>query len=302
MLDQNIPESSSRPRWQAGIEWAAALALAAVWLVAGLWKLSDLTATQLRMTQFLVPQPVSFAAAAFFGTAETFSALLLLVPQWRRWGAGLSVFLLAAFMAYIGIHYRQLTGAECSCFPWMKRAIGPSFFVEDAGLIVLAVVAGWWASPSRGFGRAAAALASVVVLAAGLQAADRTKASGALAPPSVIADGHEFPLQQGRVLLFFFNPYCPHCLQAAQAMSRLNWQATIIGIPTQNLEEGPSFFASAGLTGVRLSPDIVRLRPIFPFEDAPYGVAVENGRVKEKLVFFDEPDLSKTLRRLGFIH
>ncbi len=39
-----------RLNWRRELEWTAALALAALWLVAGGWKLSDVTATQVRMT------------------------------------------------------------------------------------------------------------------------------------------------------------------------------------------------------------------------------------------------------------
>src|SRR5712692_1516149 len=130
-----MTDSPPRPRWQTAMEWGTAVALAGLWFAAGLWKLSDLTATQVRMTQALVPKPLSLTAALFFGTAETFAGLLLLLPRWRRWGSWLSVGLLAAFMAYIGIHYSALTGTDCSCFPWLKRAIGPMFFVEDAALM-----------------------------------------------------------------------------------------------------------------------------------------------------------------------
>ncbi|MBI3698700.1 MAG: hypothetical protein HY238_28155, partial [Acidobacteria bacterium] len=113
------------------------------------------------------------------------------------------------------------------------------------------------------------------------------------------AEGRELSLRQGRVLLFFFNPYCPHCFQAAQVMSRLSFQATIIGIPTQAFEESKGFFQSAGMQGVQLSPDVRKLRQAFPFQDVPYAVALENGRVREKLVFFEEPELSGKLRQLG---
>src|SRR5712692_6895052 len=82
-----MTEASPRAGWQRGVEWTAALALAALWFSAGIWKLSDLTATQVRMTQALVPQSLSLVVAAFFGAAETLAGILLLAPRWRRWGA-----------------------------------------------------------------------------------------------------------------------------------------------------------------------------------------------------------------------
>lgn len=296
-----MTEASANPRWQRAVEWTAALALAALWFIAGIWKLSDLTATQVRMTQALLPQSLSLAAAAFFGTAETLAGILLLAPRWRRWGAILSFGLLAAFMAYIGVHYSALTGAECSCFPWMKRAIGPMFFVQDGLLMVLAVLAGLWTRPSQGLGKAALALAAVVILGAGLQTRNHTRAQEIAVPPSITVEGRELSLRQGRVFLFFFNPFCPHCFQAAQAMSRLNWQATVVALPTQSPEEARGFFTSAGMESVQISPDTQKLRQTFHFLDVPYAVAVEDGRLRQAVVLFEEPVLSKTLRQIGFV-
>ena len=168
-------------RWKSTVEWTAALALAALWLVAGLWKLTDITGTQVRLTQALVPQPLSLPATLLLGTIETFAAILLLAPFWRRWGALLSGFLLSAFMVYIGYHYRALTGEECSCFPWLKRAVGPMFFVQDGALLALAVAAGWWAAPSRGLRRAALSLAGVVIAAGALLTVDRARENSIIA-------------------------------------------------------------------------------------------------------------------------
>jgi uncharacterized membrane protein YphA (DoxX/SURF4 family) len=296
-----MKESRCKTRGQTIMEWTAAVALAAMWLVTGLYKLSDLDGMQVRMTQMLVPRHLSFAAALFFGTAETFTALLLLVPRWRRWGAWLSAGLLASFMVWIGVHYRALTGADCSCFPWLKRAVNSWFFLEDGAMIAVAVMAGRWSRPSHGLGKAVGALAAVLALAAGLFAADRARGRDVMGPASITVDGQQFPLREGRVLLFFFNPYCPHCFAAAQNLSRLRWNAVIIGLPTQAFEEGKAFFVSAGVANARLSPDIDKLRPVFAFQDVPYAAALENGKLRGRFVFFEEPDLGNTLRKIGFI-
>ena len=296
-----LSESCARPRWQSIIEWTAALIMAALWFSAGLWKLSDLTATQARMTQALVPHSLSFLAAICFGAAETLTGVLILVPQWRRWGAWLSILLLGAFMAYIGFNYHALTGADCTCFPWLKRAVGPMFFVEDGAMMAVALVAGLFAAASRGLGKAGIALAAVVLLAAGALAMDRARGQGAVGPETITVDGKQFPLREGRVFLFFLNPYCPHCFKAAQTMSAMGWQAKVIGVPTQSPTEAPGFFQGAGWSGVPVSTDLDALKQAFPFTDAPYGVALENGRLLDKVTFFDEPDLGKQLRKIGFI-
>lgn len=289
-----------RPRWQITVEWTAALLLAALWWVAGLWKLSDVTATQVRMTQALVPHSLSLAAALGLGTVETFAGVLLVVPAWRRWGAWLSGFLLVVFTAYIGYHYRALTGTECSCFPWLKRAVGPMFFVQDGGLIVLALLAGRWTAPPRRLRPAVAALAGVAVVAGAMFSLGRTQAAGTVGPPSIAVDGKPFSLRQGKVFLYFFNPSCMHCFQAAQTMSKLTWNASLVGVPTQDPNFGSQFLEDTGLRA-KLSPDLQPLRQAFPFHDVPYGVALENGQLREKLVFFEEPELSQTLRKIGFV-
>jgi hypothetical protein len=84
-------------------------------------------------------------------------------------------------------------------------------------------------------------------------------------------------------------------------MAEYNWLVDFIGIPTQDPDWGPGFLQDAGLTGVRLSPDVERLRETFEFQDVPYGAMLEDGSVLERLMFWEEPDLSETLRRHAFI-
>ena len=294
----------TRPRWQSAVEWTAAVLMAVMWLVAGLYKLSDLTGFQVKAVQAQVPQWLSFPGSVALGTLETFAGVLLLVPAWRRWGSWLSGLLMVFFIGWIGYHYKTLTGQECSCFPWLKRAVGPMFFVTDGALLALAVLAGWWAMPSRGTRQAAAALAGMLVLAGGAVALDHSRAGGSVGAIAITADGHPVSLHDGRVFLYFFNPTCMHCFEAAQAMSKHEWNATFIGVPTQDLDLGPGFFESSGIKtaikGAEISPDLEKLKQVFPFQDAPYAVALEDGRVREKVAFFDEPKLGETLRQIGF--
>jgi hypothetical protein len=224
---------------------------------------------------------------------------LLLFPAWRRWGAWLSGGLLAVFMAYIGYHYRALTGEECSCFPWLQRAVGPMFFVQDGALMALAFLAGRWSEPSRRLRPALATLVAVSFAAGTTFALGRTEAAGVVEPEVVTVDGKPFSLRQGKVFLYFFNPSCRHCFEAAQAMSKLTWDATVLAVPTQDPDLGPGFLQDTGLQA-KLSADVKPLREAFPFQDVPYGVALDHGQLREKVVFFEEPEFSKTLRRLRF--
>ena len=115
---------------------ASAVLLAALFLIAGVWKITEPFDAASRMVQAKIPADLGLTAAIGFGIAETFSAVLLLIPRFRRWGAWLTGLLLVAFMLYIGYYYNVLRGAECSCFPWLKRAVGPGFFVFDGAMLV----------------------------------------------------------------------------------------------------------------------------------------------------------------------
>src|SRR5450432_1335373 len=101
------------------------------------------------MTQVKLPQGLSVPFALGLGTVETVTGILFLMPAYRRWASWLGVFLLAAFMAYIGYFYKDLIGVDCSCFPWVKRAVGPAFFVEDAVMMLFAALAGWLSMKPR---------------------------------------------------------------------------------------------------------------------------------------------------------
>ena len=99
------------------------------------------------------------------GIAETFAGVTILVPRFRRWGAWLVALLLIGFMLYFAINYSTLAGKDCSCFPWVKRAVSPAFFVGDGIMLVLAAIAGFWAGPPRSLRSAAVVLGAIVVFA-----------------------------------------------------------------------------------------------------------------------------------------
>src|ERR1035438_6270536 len=109
--------------WRLGLNWTAAILISLVFLVAGLWKLTDPIGAAARLAQAKVPESLSVFTAVGLGTLETFTGVVLLIPRFRRWGAILGTFLLGAFMVFIAIHYTELRGVDCSCFPWMKRAV-----------------------------------------------------------------------------------------------------------------------------------------------------------------------------------
>ncbi len=295
-------QESKHRGWGTWVGAVAAVSMAVLWLVAGLWKLSDISGWQLKLTQLLVPVSLSLAGTLAVAVAEVAAAVLLLRPAWRRWGGWLSSALLVGFMAYMAVNYQALQGEDCSCFPWLERAVGPAFFWSDAAMLALSLAAVRFSDPPRGVRAAGTALAAVAALAVIMLGVDRLAPSAEVAVEGPItADGGIYRLDQGKIFLFFFNPSCLHCLDAGQKMAKHRWIADFVGLPTQDPDWGPGFVEDAGLRGVKLSPDADRLRETFEFQDVPYGALLENGAVKERLVFWEEPELSSTLRQHGFI-
>lgn len=288
------------PAWKSAVSTASAWILALLFASAGIWKIVDPIDWSARLAQMKVPGDLALPFTIALGIAETFAAALLVVPRFRRWGAWLTGLLLVAFMAYVGWHYEALTGADCSCFPWLKRTIGPGFFYSDALMLAAAALAGWWAHRSRSIGGALLILASVAVFAGVSYGVAAARQSGAEAPETITVDGQPFALRQGKVLLYFFDPECMHCFQAAQTMSRHTWQAKVIAIPTRMPQFAQGFLNDTGLKAP-LSSDVDLLKQTFPFGDPPYAVAIENGRQKAAMAIFDERQPAETLRQIGFI-
>lgn len=299
LMEETVSQDAA---WKQRIGWAAAVVMAFLWFSAGLWKLSDISGWQLKLTQLLVPVKWSLAGTMAVAVAEVAAGVLLLRPAWRRLGGYLSAALLVAFMAYMAVNYAALRGEDCSCFPWLERAVGPAFFWSDAAMLAVAGLAAWRSPKPAALRSAAAAMCGVVLFAAAMLGLDRLapQPDGEV-PASITADGAPYSLREGKIFLYFFNPSCLHCLDAGQKMARYEWNAAFVGIPTQDFDWGPGFVEDAGLRNVKLSPDLAMLKESFPFHDVPYGAAIEDGKVLERIVFWEEPELSETLRGRGFI-
>lgn len=295
-------ETMQRKSWTGWVGLAAAVAMAILWFTAGLWKLSDISGWQLKLTQLLVPVNLSLVGTLAVGIAEVTAGLLLLRPAWRRWGGWLSSALLVGFMVYMAVNYQTLQGEDCSCFPWLERAVGPAFFWTDAAMLAASLLAVRFSSPPTDIRRAGMALAGVAAFAAIMLGADSLEPESDLATAGPITvDGVPYDLEGGRIFLFFFNPSCIHCLHAGQTMAKYTWRVDFVGVPTQDPDWAPGFVEDAGLSDVRLSPDIETLRETFEFQDVPFGALLEDGTVLDRLIFWEEPALSDTLRLHGFI-
>jgi len=291
--------------WRTFLNWTAAILIAAVFLVAGLWKVTDPSGAAVRLAQAKVPESLSLAAAMGLGIAETFTGVLLLVPRFRRWGSIAGSLLLIAFMVFIAIHYNELRGAECSCFPWVKRAVGPGFFVGDGIMLVLSIAAGLWAGNSYGLRPAVVILGAVAVFAVVSYGVNLKRHQGTKAPDTLTAqDGTSISLREGKVFVYFFNPQCMHCLEAGRKLASLNWGDTrFVGVATENPQFAGWFMGKAGLTGRGpVARELAELKKLFPFDLPPAGVALQDGHEKAMLLQFEGDEPGATLKKLGFTY
>src|SRR5690242_15994424 len=204
------------PGWKTAVNWIAAILLGIVFLVSGLYKITDAQGWAIRLTHLRFPESLSPGAALAVGIAETLAAVLVLVPRYRRWGAILTGLLLVAFMIYMGVNYTALKGADCSCFPIVKRVVGPMFFIGDAALLVAAMAAGIWSKPPGGLRSAFVILGAVAVFAGVSYGVTAARETGTKAPDTITVDGKPYSLQHGKILLFYFDPECIHCLNAGK--------------------------------------------------------------------------------------
>lgn len=296
----NVPSVKS---WLAVVNWTSAILIAIVFLVAGIWKASDPGAAAVRLMQAKLPESLSVAAALGLGIAETLAGILVLIPRFRRWGSWLSVLLLVAFMIYIAYFYNELRGAECTCFPWVKRAVGPGFFIGDGIMLLFAVLAGIGIRKSDGLRPASIILGAVAVFAFVSWGVAEARHTGARAPLSIRAeDGSTIPLAEGKVFVYFFNPACMHCLEAGRKLAKLNWGDTrVIGVPIETPQFAKAFMDKAGMRGP-VSRDVDVLKKTFPFAGAPAAVAIQDGFGKAMLTQFEDAEPAATLKKLGFVN
>jgi uncharacterized membrane protein YphA (DoxX/SURF4 family) len=294
------------PGWKTVAGWLAALSIGLLFLASGLWKLTDPQGAAVRMAQARVPASLSLAAALAFGILETVGSVWILTPRLRRWGALLTGLLLVAFLVYVGINYQALRGADCSCFPWIKRAVGPGFFIGDGVMLAMAALAGVWgrskvSRPAADRRVAVLVGAAVAVFAAGSYGLAALRETGVKAPASIVVDGKPYSLEQGRQFVFFFNPACMHCVDAARRMAHYRWKDTaVIAVPVEQARFAPQFLVETGLRA-GVSTEFDRLASIFHYTAYPFGVVLEDGREKTSVTVFDDHRPEADLRGLGLV-
>jgi hypothetical protein len=292
------------PAWKKAIGGVCAVLLAILFFVSGAWKLTEPFVWSQALEEFRVSGTLALPGTLALGIAEMVGAVLILVPRFRRWGALLVGLLLVVFMVYIGANYTALVGKDCTCFPLVKRAVGPAFFLEDGAMLLMAVLAGLWARTSENLRGALVILGAVVVFAGVSFGVNSARESGLKAPASITVDGKPMSMQEGNAFLFFYDPTCTHCEAAARKMAKLNWKNTkVVAIPIDTPQFAASFLHDTGFKA-GTSNDLELLRGTFKFTTAPYGVALVRGRQKTTIdvgAFEKDGEPAATLHNLGFV-
>jgi hypothetical protein len=292
-----------RSKWQLNAAAIGAVLLGIIFLVSGGWKVLQPFKTGELLEQAQVPAGFGVLGAATLGTIELLTAFLLFVPRYRRWGGMLGSALLIFFIGWIGFYYHTLAGRECSCFPLIKRTIGPMFFVSDGVMLLLGAAAWAWSRSVGSFKVPLTALAALTLLAGTSYAVNKAELAHVQVPNPVIVDGQPADLTHGKVFLFFYDPSCMHCDAAARFMAGFDWKDTrVVSIPTINPQWAASFLRDTHLKA-QTSLEVDKLKKAFPFVDPPYGVVLEDGAVKETFgqAKFNAPSPKAEFQRLGIV-
>jgi uncharacterized membrane protein YphA (DoxX/SURF4 family) len=296
-------QSFELPAWKNIVSHVAAVLTAILFLAAGIFKMVMPFQVQTLFEQLLVPAAVSMPLVITLGITETLAGLLVLLPRYRKIGGALASLLLLAFMIYIGGRYSALVGRDCSCFPWVKRAVGPDFFWEDGAMLALALLAMWFSRKTVSMRFPAIALVVVAAFSASSFGYNTLHQSGIQVPETITVDGKPMNIHQGRVFLFFYDPSCSHCEEAAKHMSTYKWQSSVnvIALPTNDPQWAASFLHDTKFVA-KTSTSTAELRKLFVFTSPPYGVALNGGRVKSVLTHFDAPEPEPALKEVGFVN
>ena len=289
--------------WKRRVAIVAAVLLGVIFLVSGGWKVLSPFKTGELLEQAKVPAGLGPLGAAALGTLELLAAALLFTPRLRRLGALLGSALMIFFICWIGFYYHSLIGRECSCFPLIKRTVGPGFFISDGIFLLLGLVAFAWSRRVENFRVPVIAFVALVIFAGSSFWVNAAERKSAQVPVPVMVDGKPADLTDGKVLLFFYDPSCMHCDAASKFMSTLDWGSTkIVAIPTVNPQWAGQFLHDTHLKA-STSLEYEKLKKAFPFVDPPFGVALNNGRVEETFnqAQFNAPLPEPDLKKLGFV-
>jgi len=296
-------KARSAAGWQRSTAAVSAVLLGIIFLVSGGWKALSPFQTGELLEQARVPAGWGALGAASLGTLELLSAIFLFLPRFRRLGGLLGSALMIFFIAWVGYYYHDLVGQKCHCFPLIERTVGPGFFIGDVLFLLMGLAALAW-SPRVVSLRVPAMLFAGLAMLAGISfGVNASVRHNVEIPNPVVVDGKPRDLTHGKVFLFFYDPECSHCDAASKFLSKLNWGSTqIVAIPTHDPQFAADFLHDTHLKA-GTSLETAKLRKAFAFQDPPFGVALEDGQVKESFsqAQFNEPLPAPELNKLGFV-
>jgi hypothetical protein len=122
----------------------AAILIAAVMASAAVFKLVRLGAFRSELEDYdLLPTALIPLSAVLIPALELLSAVLILMPSMRVWGALLTVLLLAVFSGALVINLRRgRSSISCACFGRSSQALGWDLVIRNVLLIGAAILVG----------------------------------------------------------------------------------------------------------------------------------------------------------------
>ena len=85
--------------------------------------------------------------------------------------------------------------------------------------LAAAAIAGFFAKRAQGLRTALVILGAIVVFTGASYGVVVSKNSGVRAPETIQVDGQPYSLQKGKVVLFFFDPFCGTCFAVGQSLA-----------------------------------------------------------------------------------
>ena len=301
------------PAWKSAINWGAAIITAAIFLFSGFYKALDPYNFSRLAQQLFVPASLTMPLTWVLSSLELLAGIMVLVPRFRKWGGILATALLLTFMGYMAINYTALQGKDCSCFPTihlplgltldLKESVGPRFFFRDFLMLIPAVLTAWWAKPFQGLRTASVLLGAIVVFVGASYGMAYGKNNGVMAPDTLIVEGQTVNLHQGKYFFFFYDPECGHCNAAAKEMGTYKWKSDMnpIALPVRQQQWADAFLKD-NKWNAKSSLEFQKLKAVFPYENTPYGVVIEDGRQTGTVTVYEENnEPGVTLKKLGAI-
>ncbi len=211
----------------------SSMVLGAVFVLAGTLKVGDPWSFLGSLPAYGLPSAIRLPVTVSIPTIEVVLGIML-IAGWRLRQASMAT---AGFLTMFGgvIAYGWAMGTlqDCGCFgSWLQRT-PPQALAEDAGILALAVFGIMWApavktdlSRFRLGVLATVAVASMAMIGSTLAADTSTLEERILSAEVAVDEGipslEDLNLRNRDVLLYLFQPDCPHCIENGPAIARIS--------------------------------------------------------------------------------